>query len=688
MIKNYDGVLDSEAIFDLKLEDSVLLNNFRRSIEDSQAYWNKAKGFNLDSVRAENRRLWLGKHYNDYELYDHQTPYVDNRIFISVESSIAYISAKVASPEVYPAQSTDVSKYLAQDLEKALKAHAEEDNINKKAKRVARHAFLNHIGYLKLRYDIDEDCIVSEVIDPEAIVIDQNAKEGDNPRFIAEYIDASVEELIHKFPAKKQAIMNANGYKVGTALQLQKRVQYIEIYFTYYEGGSKCEGVAWFYGTVVLGKMKNPNWVYKNKKEIESNYTEYPPKPYIQINFFNDGLSYIDPTGGIQQASSVQYSLNKRGRQIIDSADQANSGWVFSSKGLTKQDAEQLIGAPNEKIIVDAEDVRTAVQRFPAAVLPAFVVQDKFDHRTEIDTIMGTPSIFRGDSTKNATLGQDVIAKEQSQMRQDVFVDAIDDFMHRYYRLVTQMMKVYYDEDHWYKINGKDGLFDSVVMKADKIEDGIDVRVTAGSATAVDKDRIQTTALTLAKLGMTDPLSLYEDLGLPEANDRLSRLVQYKVDPTALLETVKNEEFDQQAFMNITVLNAGKMAEPEENISQEHVDFHRKYMITSEFLGLDDKIKQLHIDHVTLETEALRQLLLLEQTQMPTPQDMQQQMPPQDGMQQGPGQAPPQGPPQGMPQGMPQMPPEPDMSQGMPQGMVPPTSNPSNPSLGSTPPMV
>ena len=320
-----------------------------------------------------------------------------------------------------------------------------------------------------------------------------------------------------------------------------------------------------------------------------------------------------------------------------------------------------MIGAPNEKIIVDAEDVRTAVQRFPAPILPSYVIQDKFDMRNEMDSIFGTPNIFRGEGSGAPTLGQNVLAKEQSAMRQDIFIDAIDDWMHRYYRTLVQMMKVYYTEDHWFRITGPNGQFDSVVMKSDKIEDGIDIRVTAGTTVKVDKDRIQNIALNLAKLGMIDPLTMYEDLELPNATERLERLVKYKIDPTIMVESNKNDEFDQQAFMDITILNAKKKAKPRDIIKQEHLDFHRRYMISTEFLALPPEVQQLHVDHVTLETEKLRQLLLLEQTQMPTPQE-------QQGM---------------MPQGMP---PEQGGASQPPQGMPPQAPiGPQNPQLGSAP---
>ena len=81
-IENQDGVIEATEIFDLQLDEYTLLKNFRRAITDSEGYWNRAKGFNLSEIRQENRKLWLGNHYDDYELHDHQTPYVDNKTFV------------------------------------------------------------------------------------------------------------------------------------------------------------------------------------------------------------------------------------------------------------------------------------------------------------------------------------------------------------------------------------------------------------------------------------------------------------------------------------------------------------------------------------------------------------------------------------------------------------------------------
>lgn len=641
-----DGTVDTQDIFDLDiLSDAELLHGFRNSIQDSKNHWNKK--YDLDNLRTENRKLWLAQHYDPYDLYEHQTEYIDNRIFIDVEASIAYTTARVGQSEVYPAQDTDMSKNLAESVEKATRAHAEMDKINKKARRVARHNFLSHLGLAKMRYDEQSGRIVTDVVDPKRVVISKEAMEDGNPRFIAEYIEASIAELIQKFPDKEPELRKKYGIIVGTQKQLSQVVDYVEIWFTYFDDDyNSCEGMVAFVDSLVLGKMKNPNWIYKNTKEVEANFLDYPPKPYIPLNAFNDGLTYIDPTGAIQQAKRMQYNLNKRGRQITDNADYSNAGWVFSGKAITKPEAENLIGAPNEKIIVDAEDVRTAVQRFPAPLLPQYVVQDKYDARAQIDAIFATSSSFKGEGSNNKTLGQDVLEKEQSQIRQDIYIDAIDEFMDRYYKMLVQFMKVYYDEDQWYKYLGDDGRFVSVAINADKIEDGIDIKVSNGSSVAVDKDRMQVIALQLSKANKISTLDLYKALQLPDPEQMYENWVKESVDPTLLVEDIKKEEFEESAFEDITILNAGKVQKPTENISKEHLDFHRRYMLKSEFINSSDKVKKLHVDHVTLETEALRQILLAEETQLPTDQENQGL---QEKMMAAAGQITPQGQPNGMP---------------------------------------
>lgn len=657
-----EGVLDHTAVFDLDLDDKEIVRMLTKPIADAETHWNGRKGFNLDEVRNQNRKLWLGdpsEHLRGpgmADLYDHSARYIDNRTFIALETIVSVVGSRQPSPEVFPAQDSITSKQLAKDLQKGLEAYVEKQRVIQKGRYAARHVLLERIGGLKLYWNPNEGPdgeIITDYFMPGDILVDKDARPGENPRFIVHYQKATVEELLLKFPQSKDSLFKALEIKQGRVTQTQQVVGYKEIWFTYYKDGEALEGVCWLYEDVVLDKKKNPNWNYKDESKARKNFLDGPLKPFFPINYLNLGDSYIDHTTATEQAAKLQRVLNTRGRQIVENADEVEGGYTASTQAVTKDQMEDYLArGPHNALMVDPKgrSVNEVVGRFPAPLLPPYVLEDKYDARNEIDNIFGTPNVFRGEQSDQNTLGQDVLIQRQAQGRQEELVRCLDDMFDRYFRYLVQMMKVYYTEDHWFRIAGEDGQFDFIVLKSDKIEDGIDVRVKAGSTLPIDKAALRQTALELSKVNLIDPISLYEDLGLPNAKKRYERLIRFQTDPKLLEDLIKEDEYDAKAFMDIQVINAGKSPKLRQDMSDQYLQYYREWMMSGEFDELKPEIQQAHQQHLTMAIEVLRQKLLMLETQMPTPEEqaagnekevmmaqqagqiMQSETPPQPGM--------------------------------------------------------
>lgn len=617
-----EGVIEEDVIFDLDMKDEEVIALVKKKVEKAESFWNST--FKWDKVREKNEKYWLGEQIDKKKLYDHNVPYVENRVFLDIETSNSILNSRTPEPEVFPAQNTETSKKIAEDIEKGLLAHSEKHQIQDKFRFILRHMKLYRIGCLMLRWDEDFGRIgdiVPEYIMPEDLILDPDARPGENPKIGGRYLDQTVEELILKFPDKQEEIFKRLDIQRGTKSQLGKIVRYKEIWFTYYKGGKPQEGVCWMFNDLLLGKMRNPNWVYAEGNEYKKNFLDRPLKPFIYFTYLNLGRHLVGSTSEIEQAIPLQDVLNKRGKQIVENADHANSGWVFG-KGFSAEDAELLTGDPDEKIITDSDNVNNTVARFPGAQLPAFVLQDKREARDAIDNMFSVHSVTRGEESSNKTLGQDQLQIQQDMTRQDDLVRCFESGVDQYYKHLLQMMKVYYTEEHMYRINGEDGQFDTVVMKADNIEDGIDVKVKVGSTLPIDKAALRKISMELVGAGLGDPMSLYEDLGLPNARKRMERLLKWKMDPASFADDVRKEKFERDAFMDIQILNRGKMAEPRKGITPEHLEYHTEYMMGREYREAKDEVKQMHVDHVSMETEDLRQTADLRATQLPTDEDV------------------------------------------------------------------
>lgn len=620
------GPIDQFPVLTLNLPDREIIGNLNLRIEDSLAYWDDTKGFDLRSSRNENVRLHLGKQVDVSRLYRYQVPYVENEIFVGTETIVSYLTTRQPQAEVYPAQDEDRSKQLAIDLERVLNCHSERFDLKRKLEVCVRNLLLKRVAFLKLRFDSHHGKkgeIVVEVIDPEHVIVDKNAAMGENPAFICHVLKMSVEEMCIRFPKKKNEIYEALGIVRGTPKQMTQEVAVREVWFTHYDKGEPQECVAWYFGKCVLDKGKNPNWRYSG-----DNFLDMPLKPFIPLNYINDGSHWIDSTTPVEQAASMQNILNKRGRQIMENADKANGILVISTdSGLTKDDAQNLTGDPNQKLLIktSGNPVGSLVYQIPPHNLPSYVMDDKLDARNIIHTIMGTPAEFRGDDESedgDGTLGQAMMVKNQAAGRQDLIGRAIDAFMGRYFNFLTQMMVVWYDEDHYFVYNGGDGEFDHIIMRRDLIEDGIAVDVKSGATLPFDKSRQEAVALQLAKLDMISPLDLYKDLHMDNAQKRYDNWFKWKSDPSSLSRSGNDELDDSEAYVDyITIMNGGN-AKPRDDASREHILTHRKQMLKDTFLKGKRSLQNKFIDHLEKELISLEMRMSLDAMSEAGPQEL------------------------------------------------------------------
>lgn len=669
------GVIDQLSSLSLEVDDDQLVRNIELRIRDSQSYWNTPEGFNLNEARQENKRLHVGQQVDVTKLYRFQVPYVENEIFVATETIIAYLTSQQPQPEVYPAQDAIQSRKFAQDLEKALQAHSQKFEISRKLEQCIRNLMLKRLGVLKLRFDPRKGPsgeIVPEVIDPENLIIDKNAVQDGNPEFICHVLKYSLEELIAKFPDKKDDILKEAGK--GEEDDMTETVVCWEVWLTHYDEGEPKEGVVWIFNKLVLDKIKNPNWLYNH-----DNFLDAPVKPFIPLNYINDGSHWIDMTTPVEQAANMQQILNKRGRQIMENADKANGLLVISTdSGLSKDDAMNMTGDPNQKIIIKTagQPVNSLVYNVPPHDLPSYVMDDKLDQRNTIHNIMGTPPQMRGaDEDQSNTLGEAMMIKNQATGRQDLIVRAIDAFMYKYFNFLAQMMLVWYDEKHFFVYNAGDGDFDYITLHRDLIDAGMQVSVKSGTTLPFDKSRQEAVALQLAKMGMIDPYNLYRDLHMDQAQKRYDAWYKWKTDPQQLARDTEDMESETQATVEfIELMESNVKVKPSEDADREHILTHRKQMLTDKFLKADKAHQKRLLDHIQSELTSFEIRSSLDQMSNQNPELLSPEVPiqPPNFQPPMPPMAPPGMPPQGPPGAPPQGPPP-----GAPMGPIAPGMNPS-----------
>lgn len=643
------------------------------------------QGYNLRYARAQSERMVLGKQIDVSKLYRYSIPYIENEIHVALDTILAYVTASTPKVEIWPAQDTEQSRMLARDLNKAVNAHSEKFNLVKVFEQIVHDDLVKRVGVIKVVFDPDcgpDGDIVPLVINPDWLVVDKNVLMNGNPEFIAEAHKESVEKIVERYPKKKEEIFKTLGIRRGTKSQLSAEVVWWEVHATVYEkyGEKPDEMVFEFVEDVMLDQYKDLNWIYDGDSGKYKNFLDEHRKPYIPLNYLNDGTHWIDQTTPIEQAYSMQDILNKRGSQIMQNADTANGFLAFSSEGITADDVENLVGDPNQKFIIatNGRPLGDYVMQIPPHMLPDYVLDDKIDLRSTLKTIMATPAQTEGsnqsEAGKDQTATEAMMIKNQSTGRLDRLVRSIEFTAKQYFNFLIQMMLVHYTEKRWFIYNNGDGEFDYVAINRDTIETGMMVNVSSGSTMPYDKSRSQATALNLAKMGLISPLDLYKDLDLDSPQQRYENWVKWKTDPMSLSRDAETKGQDSKALGEyIAIMGGAKDVKPDEDADDNHIATHRKQLITMDFLKAKPSLQTKLLKLVEKEINSFELRQALDEISKP-PEEPQQppQQPPMGGQAGGVG-APMQ------PMGVGVVPPMGSPSMGSPMPPAPLGGAPANP---------
>jgi hypothetical protein len=637
-------------------------------------YYNQVTGFNLRSKRIKNLRMVRGDQLEENALYHYQTPFKSNQLYVAMDAIIAYVVAAMAEPEVYPANKSTKSRLLAEDLLNYMKAHSEKFEVEAILEEIVLNLETDYIGLIALDWDPDygeKGEIIPRIVGGENCIIDKNAKRGHQPQFFCEVMKDSIEGLIAKFPKKEQDILKLFGIKRKGTQNTSKELAYRQVYFLYYDKKKVQQmGVCWYVQDLVLDKRKNPNWLYEGEGK---NFLDNPMIPYIPFNLFNKGSHWIDFTSSLEQAVPVQDIVNKEGRQIIDNLGTANGFRIVLAGAMTDDALENLTGDPNQSVIVKAkpgQKIDDVYKQIEPHLISTELIADKNANIEDIHSIMATPSQFRGDDTdQTKTASEANLIKNQASGRQDKIVRALNRGMGAYYRFLAQMICVWYTDDHSLTAESGDGSFDFLEMHANKIENGMSVRVY--SQPSADKARLEAIAQNAFEAEALSPIDYYKFLRLPNPQKLYDNLVDFKNNPQKLQMNISNDNEDRDAIMDFADLMNGQKVDQRSDITPQYLDQFRKEMITDEFLD-EDKTDKKTRDAI-IKFIKLAQLNLAVRTELdeasdaplpppPLPPEIQATLPPPQPMMPGLAGAPMQ--PMGAP--------APGGAPAMPQVGVPP----------------
>lgn len=560
--------------FALEIEDKILARITDRRLKQSSTWYENEK--KLTERRKKNEDYLFGRQINERDFKKYNARYIDNLIY-EAEATIKPIALS-RLPDLLVKQGTDKpeSKQTAQELTEILNSDLRKRENRRALALAFKHIPVDFVGIIKARWDPEKGKngdYVFEFVDPKTVVMDHTCTSNDPAEmdYIAQSVEKSVKEVCMLFPDKEEELYLRLNIAADDSFKEEKMASKItiwEVWFTWYEKKNgeyvRIEGVLWKFKDLILKKMKNPYWDWKgqtnyftydemgnksevptedmqqaallgvpipgmDEEEIYHNYFEMPQKPYIVLGYDQWGTMPLDETSRIEQVIRLQENVNKRGKQITEIADRSKGKHVFSTaSGLDKEDVENMdMGDPDQDVVVNGP-VNQVHAYIPGEQPSQALFQDQDINRERIFQKMGVNSTTRGEvATDTATTAQ--IAREADYGRIDDLVeDTINYAAEKMANWAMQFIKVFYTEDHFKRVLGKNGEVTFLKISRDMIDDGMEVIVYASG---VDKVMRKREAYELAKMKLIDPLSFYEKIDMPNPVDMTEKLMLFSTSP-------------------------------------------------------------------------------------------------------------------------------------------------------------
>lgn len=621
-----DDTTEEPKVMNLDRNGDELVEMLDRRIQESQDFWNKGK-YNLEKVSKENEELYLGEQVSKHD-DEGEEQALDNRIFSSIRTIVPYVTTRVTEPEVYPSSRAQAARKFAEDMEKAIYIKARNEKVKEKAKFALEDAIIRRRGYLKPRYDaLRRNFCSIEYVPAESIIIDHKAKPYEEPRYFRHLLEKSVEDLLTMFPDMEAKIKEAFSIDDNTSKAALEECHTINEDWLFVPDEE--EGldliVCWSVNKMYLGGMRDPNWRYG-----QSNFLDHHMMPLVFFNVLNDGRTYIDKTSFVEQAKYLQMNVDQRSRQISRNAGLGNIGMpVVDSAALADDQAQYIVFEPDTVLELDVDNagrssVRDVFDVWKAGSLPNFVYEDKIDSRNSIDNAFGTPNVFRGEQSKNNTLGQDVLVRDQAFGRQQEIVDAIDTAMSRLYLLMAQFLLVYGEDEEEFELLGEDKEFDYVVMYTAELDTKAQIRVKAGTSMPIDNAQRRATADKASSNKMIDPLTYWEIMDEGNAEKYAKRLMQFMNDPAGYMKDTEDDVFDRDAYVDIQKLKVGVQPDFRDDLPKEYFDYLNHYVLSGDLDNptIDEGTRQAITSFIDAQLARGQKMLGIAETQLPTPDEV------------------------------------------------------------------
>lgn len=560
----------------LPISESTILQTL--DYAESRGKTARAK-LNLDQRTKTNIDFWAGHQVDESRLdRRYQEAHVDNVIRQDLENKIKLATGHVPDIFVSPPDKQDFNIEASRDIQAYLRDRLS-GSVNKRLlKNGLRKLDLEFIGIIKVRYDKKYRRSVYELLDSKDVLFGEGAKvyeDGftiDGTDVLFHYVEAPTQQVLNDFPSKAKELMSM---LAAHGKDIPSRIVYTEATFSWYDREGNCmQGVAWRYGTVLLGAMKHPYYDWDN---LKNNFFDRPRKNYILFSYSNLGRTVYEDTTDVEQGIPINRIINRRRRQITEIADRSVPKLAFMGGAMTKELASSISTNPNEAIILadgwEGEDIRGAMAVIPATPPNSILYNDLMDLRTRLNSmfaVQGATNVEVGKAAGESGVSKQITREGDLVTSDDITSFTLERVIYEMACWEMQLLRLFGDDDRPpMRITNTEGETEYIELTRQKIETDIQVVVIASST---NKQVRRADALQLLSAKAIDPYTLLEDLDVQNPRERMRRLhafiqAQQVGDYSGYFEVLGIDPktpfaTEEDAKRDIEILRAGQLVQP------------------------------------------------------------------------------------------------------------------------------
>lgn len=578
-----EGIVEEADALSIKLSDEELVRIIDQRLKTSVTFWDDSNGFNLSARQKKIEDYVLGKQINEKELHPDQKPYKENVMWEAYCRNRAIMMGRVPDIEVTAGNNDPMAKQSAETLTKMITGNVQTEENKEVLSIGCMNRPLYFFGMLKARWNSEVDNYEFTAPNPKRIVLDSGVTDFKYSRFVGEFQEVSIKEIMMRFPDKAdefyERVCGQKNWSVKdqSESKLATTVNLWEVWFKEYQKvGDKWEkvvGVVWKYFDVILGKMKHPYWDWEGKKKyikfddgikkeltedeireslfegdepeyemVFRNYLSEPEFPYKLIVLNRIGKHQIDETTNYEQVLEFQDNINREGIQINDMNSRSAGKEVFNTEAFDDENAIEEIDPKNTNQIIKVTgrvtDMHKHIDYMPATPQ---LYKSKDQDRSIAFEMMALNATTRGTREPgDETLGARQMMREQDFGVLDYEVSRTMNPAAQWMgRWMMQFIKLFYGAGKMAQLAGKDGEIVRQRISQDLIMDGMEVKV---SASGVDKEKRKNQAQVDAAAGISDPLSYFEDTDQTNPRDRALKSIIFKLSPPLYIQKYLKDE--------------------------------------------------------------------------------------------------------------------------------------------------